>query len=1014
MFILSLCCEVTSRQNLDTILALSQELASVLAQYQEVFATSDFDLGTFTAVEHEINTRDAYPIKQKIRRTPINFIGEEEAHLKKMVQAEVIEPSTSEWASPPVLIRKRDGTVRWCVGYRKLNNVTRKDVYPLPLVDECVDTLAGNIWFSKLDANSTYWQIKLKEEDKPKTAFITKYGLFQFTKMPFGLTNAPATFARAINLVLRGLTWKHVLAFLDDILVMGRDFKSHLRNLADVLSLFKKFGLKLKPRKCELFQKPVEFLGRKVGPEGLEMTPASIEHVQNWPVPTNVKQVQGFLGLVNYHRGFIKNFSDIAAPLYALTGQQGFHWDDGQQNAFDRLKHLLTTPPILALPNGQEPFILDCDASTVAVGAVLIQVQSGIERVISYANAALTKEQTRYCTTRRELLAGVKVTRHFRHYLLGRIFTVRTDHHSLTWLLSFKEPQGQLARWLEELSQYSMTIQHRPGVKHGNVDAMSRIPVRGPCFSYYSCCDPTQLPCGGCRYCLKAQQDWADFHGEVGDTIPLVVPTSNHITPQFVVCETGPKLVNAVDTAPHFEDKTNEETVEPQVNQIISSEMSKRVQDEMVAEQSKAPELVFLRNWLIHKTSPSEGELFLSPPEIKYFWINRDNFRLRDKMIIHHDTVSGRNQIVVPTSLKEEVMQLCHNLPSAGHQGIKRTKAKILENYFWHGITKDVSRFVQGCQLCNFSKKNHRHARCPLTQYHAGCPMERIHLDFLGPLKKSKQGNVYILVMVDQFTKWVECIALPNQTAELTAKTAVIEFFMRFGLPFQIHTDQGRNFESGLFRQICELLRIHKTRTTPYRPSANGQVERYNRTLANAIRCFVNKRQNDWDEWLPQLTSALRASINRQTGFTPNRLMLGRETVQPIHLFYPSANALVPQQPEEYLYRLEEAFREAYKSAREILNTGLKRAKRDYDMRLHLQSFKVGDPVYVLDSATLKGVCRKLSMPWKGPGVVTQVFTPYLFRVKFRSSSATLNHDRLKLCTDTVLPAWVLRLQRNL
>ena len=257
------------------------QLSELLCEFEDVFAKSEFDLGKFNTIQHGIDTGTNRPVKQRIRRTPFGFAGEEEAQLKKMLSAGVIRPSVSEWASAPVLIRKRCGSVRWCVDYRALNALTIKDVFPLPLVDECLDTLAGNVWYSKLDANSAYWQVKIKPEDCSKTAFITKYGLFEFARMAFGLCNSPATYTRVINLVLRGLNWKVVLAFLDDILVLGKDFEGHLANLRAVLVRFREYGLKLKPKKCELFQKEVEFLGRVVGPRGIYIGPGYIKDIKN-------------------------------------------------------------------------------------------------------------------------------------------------------------------------------------------------------------------------------------------------------------------------------------------------------------------------------------------------------------------------------------------------------------------------------------------------------------------------------------------------------------------------------------------------------------------------------------------------------------------------------------------------------------------------------------------------------------------------------------------------------------
>ncbi|MEX1352305.1 MAG: reverse transcriptase domain-containing protein, partial [Desulfobacterales bacterium] len=248
------------------------ELANLLKKYGDVFAASDYDLGSFTEIEHKIDTGDAKPIKLKMRRTPMGFADEEKALLDKMLKAGVIQESTSDWAAAPVLIRKRDGSVRWCIDYRALNSVTVKDNFPLPFVSDCLDTLSGNIWFSKLDANSAYWQIKISEEDRKKTAFLTKYGLYEHVRMGFGLCNAPATFSRVINLILRGLNWKTVLAFLDDILVLGKSFDDHVQNLSEVFEKLRVHGLKLKPKKCELFQKQVEFLGRVVSENGIEMS----------------------------------------------------------------------------------------------------------------------------------------------------------------------------------------------------------------------------------------------------------------------------------------------------------------------------------------------------------------------------------------------------------------------------------------------------------------------------------------------------------------------------------------------------------------------------------------------------------------------------------------------------------------------------------------------------------------------------------------------------------------------
>ena len=1028
------------------------KLANLLVEFQDVFAQSDFDLGNFTEITHTIDTGNAKPIKQNMRRTPLCFVQEEEAHLKKMLDAKVIRPSQSDWASPPVLIRKRDGTVRWCIDFRALNNVTVKDVFPLPIIEECLDTLSGNVWFSKLDANSAYWQIPLAEEDMKKTAFTTKYGLFEFTKLAFGLCNAPASFSRAINLVLRGLNWNIVLAFLDDILVLGKNFEDHLENLKNVLDRLRRYKLKLKPRKCELFQTKVEFLGRTVSGQGLEVGNSAVQTIQDWSEPRSTKDVERFLGFANYHRNFIKNFAELSVPLYKLTGKGPFIWEEDQKQAFHTLKAAFTSIPMLSLPTPEDLFILDTDASEFAIGAELSQVQNGEERVISFGSFALSPEQKRYCTTRKELLAIIRFTRQYRHYLLGRHFIIRTDHSSLTWLLNFKNPQGQLARWLEELSQYDMKVQHRPGVKHCNADALSRIPEPCHCENYKLGFDLSQLPCGGCHYCTRAHKNWSQFAKDIDDVRPLAA--GGEFKVNEVVCDdTETCLLNQnmslfqdAFSEIDFQDFGETESVpsdglnqegtqfshfvltecrpvgESNFDAVTVSALTGAPasslgywghnRDALVKSQTEDPTLKMILEWCKNKTEPSRNSIKRASKAEKYFWINKNLFFLEDNVLWKKNLENEDRVLVVPKPLQTEIIRLEHDLPSSGHQGVERTKERIRYKYFWYGLGRDVRKFVISCSVCNQSKKPTRKNRSPLILHQAGSPMERIHIDFIGPLPKTSKGNEHILMVVDQFTKWVECLPLPSQTAESTACALVNEFFSRFGYPFEIFSDQGRNFESELFAKLCEMMQIHKTRTTPYRPSGNGQVERFNRTLLDAVRCFVQKNPTSWDIFLPQIAGALRSSVNRQTGFTPNRLMLGRETNQAADLMYKLPKSQNTS-ADDYLSKLEEAISAAHSMAREKLKTSQERMKRDYDLHVLERSFVTGDLVYVLCQDSNKGKGKKLMPQWKGPGIIVVKFTPSLFRVKLRNTMITCHHDKLKKCTDRDVPTWIQRFRSN-
>lgn len=967
--------------NLDT--RQSIQLAKLLYNFADIFAKDDLDIGLFNGnITHRIDTQDAHPVKQRMRRTPLGFEKEEEVHLQDLLEKGIVEPSSSDWASPPVLVRKKDGKLRYCIDYRKLNNLTVKDAFPIPKIETCLDTLRGSVFMSTLDMASGYYQVKLDDHDKHKTAFITKYGLFQYTKLPFGLCNSPATFSRMIQLVLQGLTWKECLAYLDDVVVLGTDFDSHMENLYKVFSRFRKYNLKLKPSKCNLLQTQVKFLGKIVSENGIAVNPDSIEAVKKWPIPKGKKDVESFLGFSNYHRDHIKNFAEIAEPLHQLTGQKtDFAWHEKHQQAFEQLKEALLNAVILSFPTPDDIFILDTDASEKTIGAELSQVQNGVEKTISYASRVLTPTQRKYCTTRKELLAIVCFTRHFRHYLLGRNFIIRTDHNSLTWLLNFKNIEGQLARWIEELSQYNMVIQHRSGKKHSNADGLSRIPDDlVACNDYKAGVNLEDLPCGGCAFCTRARRQWGTFEEDVDFVVPLAI---RRLAPEVV-----------------------------QSNWLCSYSPQ-----ELLEEQLKDPDLKTLKDWTIQKHIPSVPELKLSSKAVRHFWLCNSQLELKDEVLYYRweDPVCPKLLFMAPKQMQPEILHYCHDIRMSGHMGQYKTLEKVKNMAIWYGMTQDCKLYVQSCQVCNKNKKLTRKARAGLEQYHAGVPMERVHMDILGPLPVTQQGSRYILMVVDQFTKWLECFPISSQTAEIVARTLVDNFFSRFGCPLELHTDQGKNMDGNLIRQLCELMQIAKTRTTPYHPSSNGQIERYNRTLLQIIRCFIKNKQYNWDLHLQQLVAAVRSTRNRQTGFTPNLMMLGREVFQPVDVLFGMAKVQSEEKEvPQYILDLVETMNMAHSIARDNLDTAQERQKRTYDLVNNQNSYDVGDVVYKLDQATKVGQSSKLKSPWKGPYVITELKRPVLYKIKDRKCESWIHHDRIKLCQDREFPVWIKRLRNEI
>ena len=390
------------------------KLKRLLCEFSDVISVGEKDLGRTNVLKHKVNTGEAPPIHQQARRMPYHQRETVKKMLDDMLQQDVIEASSGPWSSPIVLARKKDGTLRFCVDFRRINDVTKKEVHPLPRIDETLDMLGGAKWFSTLDLASGYWQMEMEPEHKEKTAFSTPFGTYQFKVMPFGLSNAPSTFQKLMEMVLAGLHWTTCLVYLDDIVIFSTTVEQHLSRLRDVLARLKKAGLKLKPSKCYILKKCVHYLGYIVSADGVKVDDDKIKCIVEWPTPVNLEELRRFLGIASYYRKFIKGFAHIAAPLHALTEKlKPWEWTGLCDEAFVQLKTKLSSPPILSFPQFNMPFTVDCDASLEGLGAVLSQENDRC--VVAYASRVLTKQERQYCATRREMLALIWAIQYFKH-----------------------------------------------------------------------------------------------------------------------------------------------------------------------------------------------------------------------------------------------------------------------------------------------------------------------------------------------------------------------------------------------------------------------------------------------------------------------------------------------------------------------------------------------------------------------------------------------------------------------
>ena len=458
-----------------------------MVESADVFSKNDLDLGKCNILKHTIKITDPQPFKERYRWIPPQLYKEVKNHLQEMVEVGAIRRTFSPWASAVVLIRKKDGGLRFCINLCKLNNRTIKDGCSLPRIEDSLDCFHGAVWFSTLGLKSGYWQVELEDEAKPLTAFtMDPLGFWKCEHMPFGPTNAPETFQRLMESCLGELHLNWCIIYLDDIIVFSWRPEDHLHRLKAVFNKLKAACLKLKPSKCDLFKQQINYLGHVVSNEGVSTDPEKIKAITEWSQPTTVTEVRSFLGFVSYYRRFIPKFSKVAKHLNTLlqnlegTPSQKkmfrVHWGPKQQEAFETLQRLCTESPILAYADFKAPFILHNDASGDGLGVVLYQVQVGQKRVIAYASQSLSRSERNYLVNKLESPAlKWAITDKFHEYLYGSEFQMYMDNNPLTYVLTMVKLDTTGHRWVATLSNFTFSIIYKSGKGCQDADALSCI-----------------------------------------------------------------------------------------------------------------------------------------------------------------------------------------------------------------------------------------------------------------------------------------------------------------------------------------------------------------------------------------------------------------------------------------------------------------------------------------------------------------------------------------------------------
>lgn len=775
----------------------------------------------------KIDTGDHAPIKcQPNRASPVEQqkIMELAEDMKK---DGIAEDSKSPWAFPVVLVKKKDGTYRFCVDYRKLNAITKKDSYALPRIDDTLDAIGTkNKFYSVLDIASGFWNVIVEDVDKEKLAFVARGVHMQFTVMPFGLSNAPATFHRIIDETLRDLLFKCCLVFVDDIVVFSKDFEEHKLHLAAVFDRLLENGFTLKLSKCMFFSDTVSYLGYVIREGSITVDAKKVEAIANFKYPSSIKGLQRYLGMVSWYRKMIPNFSDIAAPLFELLKKDDIpKWEidipgTKQNEAFENVRNALMTYPILRLPDFEKPFIIICDASKNAVGGVLVQNQDGLEHPIAYMSKAhLLKNEHSY---EQETYALVTCLKAFYHYVHGSAFTVITDCRALSY---FNSPKQRLSpkveRWLSVIQSFDITFIHRAGKLIVTSDALSR-------DERYN---PLEVN-GRHKYKLGAINIVNIYLNEKSETDKNAGEKADGAEADKAEADKLKKSIDAIKPELVSLPANATDTLKLGAKSISSAQQNNRYS-------------LQLYDFLDKRKLPVDKK------ERKRIKKEAEGLGLVNGIICKLPDIGsfGASCPLIPPDLREPIMKAYHDDILAGHQGVTRTQQRIGSRYYWPNMNSDIATYVGKCPSCSMNKKLGNPRRTTLQPLKLIAPWHVVQMDYVGPFKITANGNEYILVMVDAFSKHVElfaCDAADSVNAVLGFQKHIL---FRWGTPKVVMTDDGSHFKA-VFKEYLEQLGIYHDKSLPHNHNTCGLVERMNRTVEEIIRHYVNQKFNNWDDLL--------------------------------------------------------------------------------------------------------------------------------------------------------------------
>ncbi|KAI5754097.1 hypothetical protein M8J77_005722 [Diaphorina citri] len=943
----------------DIVTGLSDEdkpsLISILKKY-EPFLINGIPQSRVNTGELVISLKDPSKI---VNRKPYRFSPLQQEAARKIIdellEAKVIEPSTSEFASPALLVPKKTGGFRMCVDYRALNENTIPIRFPLPLIEDQISRLKGAKFFICLDMASGYNQIPVNSDSVEKTAFVTFHGSWQYLAMPFGLRNSAPVFQRAVMQALGNLAHEYVVVYMDDILIIAETVAQALERLERTLSALTKAGFTMNLSKCSFIVPRVSYLGYEIENGKIRPNEKKIEALSRLPPPKTVQSVQQFLGLASYFRKFVRNFSQLAAPLFRLIsgprpnkGSKSIDWQPEHEVVRQKIISILTSSPVLRIFDPNLPIELHTDASSVGYGGILINIVNKTPRIVAYFSKRTTEAESKYHSYELETLAVVKSIQNFHYYLQGYPFKVVTDCSSLKATQNKKDLIPRVQRWWTFLQSYDFTIEYRKASRMNHVDCLSRNPIDD----------------------IEYEQERI-ITSDIGNNLEPVL----NQTPET---ESLVEKSERRHSRPHGRKGKSQKEKVTGDNRAVQKKinLTQISSDWLLTEQNQDPEI----KQIVDKINVSEID-----EEV------RDTYEIRSGILCRKIQRNGRTRCLpmVPNSLKWAVVNNVHN--AVVHLGWEKTVEMLYEHYWFENMSKYTRKFVENCLTCKVNKSDSGARQVQLHPIPKTCvPWHTVHLDISGKLSGKNDAKEYLFVFVDGFTKYT-LLFLTKKLDGDSAIKALSNTISLFGSPSLLVVDQGRSFDNKKFKDYCgqHQITLHFIATGSSR--ANGQVERQMRVLKNMLTVIESEEDRTWQQAIGDVQLAINTTAHRVTKYSPMELMFGR-VARPRELVVVGEN--ISDIPSVPLDQIRE-------QARVRLDKSANYSKVNFDKgKAKIVPFHVGDLVLLKNEERHQ---TKLDAKYRGPFKVQKVLEKDRYEIVSISNNRTYKyaHDRLRRVPNT-------------